>query len=931
MIETLNPEGVLEAWSAAVGEELTALAGFRFTRLTTQAAVGDTTWHVETTFDWPAAGTFFARGQQYRYSGKTDLTFTGVRWDDPAFALPITGRLTAPATSVLGGFFRNATVRVVISGIWVGTLLVEVSTDGVSWETLTSTTANLTYDAALTHNTRLRVRATALGSGAATVALLPLPQASGAPQPVSGPINAAGGALNTAVLPRTVLGVVISGTWVGTILLEQSVDGVSWATVATYTTNQNVEVVTTQPSVRLRASAWTSGTANLALTALARSGAKEIVSPMEHVVDLSRTFSALDALRAQMFVDTATGDYLSVLGRNLGVRRAPDLSDDDTFRKLIKAIAYTPRGTLAALRAALEAFFGVGNVRVFEDFPAGRRNTVFVQLLNGITLSATPNGGAYFGLTKLKNLNTGTRQVTLPSAPASPTGEGPPKVVAGVRIAPEGRYDTFGPAPLLRPSALTEVPYPGAGAVAAWVYSGTAEGTVTSVNTTPGLSIATSAVQTALYTRIARIQSESRAEFTAQVAINGLSGTAAGSGKQWLMAIRDGAHDLAIGAIKVGGVHTVGFLDTSTGQFLTTGVFGSPVAVSAVGLSSTFSIRKNGTAVELWWNGHYAQSASVTAFPATTANDFRLGHQDAFVVSSNWRVLAVSATTATDFWNLRGANGHVTGTAEFNTASGTIVPGHVGKGFRTATASTNPAKAKNNGQWLIASRIDADRVTLVGPVVGGAVVESPNGAAGPHRVTIAGAHHVFRYPDDVGKLIQIIDSASGNNCTVVISRLMQADAPNLPLTDPPPGYLTGMPSPIIGHFTNVLEVDLLAVQDVFPGGAILQFASETGLHWRLVPLWSTPDTGMSWELADAGTLAAYVLTIPVNPVLDSTPNPVMEVRYSVQESAQLLLEADSNTPAGTWFPLYLPPNPLGPFASYIGNLLVAGVIPEVII
>lgn len=87
-------------------------------------------------------------------------------------------------------------------------------------------------------------------------------------------------------------------------------------------------------------------------------GVKQQHDPPAEVLDFTRDFSGLDITRRSFLVDFATGDDLSRLGANINVPRPPALTDDDIYRKLIKAIAYAPRGTIYAIEQALDALLG---------------------------------------------------------------------------------------------------------------------------------------------------------------------------------------------------------------------------------------------------------------------------------------------------------------------------------------------------------------------------------------------------------------------------------------------------------------------------------------------------------------------------------------------------------------------------------------------
>lgn len=85
------PSHPLFAWVAAVGQLLNDVGGLIFTRLVedmppallgTSPAAEATVATVETTYEFPAAGTILLNGEVIAYTGKTDTTLTGLDRDD---------------------------------------------------------------------------------------------------------------------------------------------------------------------------------------------------------------------------------------------------------------------------------------------------------------------------------------------------------------------------------------------------------------------------------------------------------------------------------------------------------------------------------------------------------------------------------------------------------------------------------------------------------------------------------------------------------------------------------------------------------------------------------------------------------------------------------------------------------------------------------
>lgn len=86
-------------------------------------------------------------------------------------------------------------------------------------------------------------------------------------------------------------------------------------------------------------------------------GTEAAVHPAGSIVfDLSENTSALDHARRGLFVDTAVGTDLDVIGRNHGVLKCAGLSEEQ-WRRLIKVMSYMPRQSIAAFELVLGAYF----------------------------------------------------------------------------------------------------------------------------------------------------------------------------------------------------------------------------------------------------------------------------------------------------------------------------------------------------------------------------------------------------------------------------------------------------------------------------------------------------------------------------------------------------------------------------------------------
>lgn len=710
--------------------------------------------------------------------------------------------------------------------------------------------------------------------------------------PVTGTLNALDEAVTVPLVGPSVVHVELSGTWAGNIKLEQSADGVTWVIVASFGAGaHDTEEVVTGALARLRMHTYTSGAAVAALEVIARSGARQALKVATEVIEASRTYSALDQLRRQLFVRTAEGPYLSALGRKLGIDRPANLTDDDVFRLIIQAMAYSPRGTIYGIELALTAFFGEGNFRIYEDFPT-YPCTVFIEMLGGVTFSATVRGRAILMVHELRPLNTGTKEVTVADAP---------EAVQGVRLADEGRSDTF--AAPTKPSGLTEVRYTGDAGIPLWTFVGDFETDVT-MHATEGAKFANIVGRTTAYFRPTRIIGASRARFSVQMAVRSALSTDVGSGLQWCTSLLDGNVFAVAGCIGTDATHyDVGFVSALSGQFIDGG---------AVNLENDtlhdVEIRKDGANFELWVDGVFRQYATSGDFIGGAASELNFGAQDsAYAADVDVRHAAFWAETSTDFWNIQGAAGSTATTSptRFATGAAVVQVGDVGKAFRTL------GTGRNTGNWIVESRITSGLVTLTAPERRHAFVEGGN----PSRVSIANVPDAFTYPQDRGKKLQLLsdDVDSDNDGLYLIAELL----------DPVTGaVLTG---------TLVSQTNLCQVSAISPS-VPPPFTSETGLRWKLLPNFTTEVGTVEWELVEVGTVVGAVLTLRENPVIDLGGGTVIvEATYALEHSAHALPDTETkNDPVDTWYPFYLPGDPLGPFSRFMDDLTVAGVFAEVI-
>lgn len=126
------------------------------------------------------------------------------------------------------------------------------------------------------------------------------------------------------------------------------------------------------------------------------------------VLDASKNKSALDLVRRGLFVGTAVGSDLDVIGANLGLHRCSGITDDQ-WREIIMAIAYLPKQTLDAYYEALTALLGEDNYEIRENIVESPYQVfvdVFVELATSLRGRFYLNGGEHQETTGTNTVDT---------------------------------------------------------------------------------------------------------------------------------------------------------------------------------------------------------------------------------------------------------------------------------------------------------------------------------------------------------------------------------------------------------------------------------------------------------------------------------------------------------------------------------------------
>ncbi len=118
------------------------------------------------------------------------------------------------------------------------------------------------------------------------------------------------------------------------------------------------------------------------------------------VYDEAQNASAIDHVRRGFLVNFALGEDLNIVGRNLGLKKCVGVPDD-TWREVIREVAYLAKQPLGAIETALNALLGAGNFELFER-AVTQPHKFFVVVAQALATDLT---GKFF-------VNSGEPQVT---------------------------------------------------------------------------------------------------------------------------------------------------------------------------------------------------------------------------------------------------------------------------------------------------------------------------------------------------------------------------------------------------------------------------------------------------------------------------------------------------------------------------------------
>lgn len=397
------------------------------------------------------------------------------------------------------------------------------------------------------------------------------------------------------------------------------------------------------------------------------------------VVDWSRTHSSLDQARSSIFVGTAEGEDLDILGRNFGFPRYPGLSDS-AYRDLIQALAWGPKGTVASIHTALTALVGAGNFEVVEDL-ISHPCEVFVVLKGAAVANTAAN--KTFAQRVVTQAAVGTNTVLLPDSVAVGVNS-----VNAVYLAPSTHTASFNN---IRPSAEA----------APWSYTGTtAEATEVLIGAGPSagtcfINDASGVNVGGQYTRNLQIEDISDFDMT------------------FTMARVTSSARVSLGVRVDDGVRSYGVAWDGTTVCLfdhtTNLIVGSAVNVDTA--LHTYRLVRRGNVyattaptIELWLDGVLILTQLGSAFSASATRTVKFGaFSTTGTMTSTWADFTMNISSyKRNHWNWKeptGASFSALNPSRIVAGGLNFAPGDVGKVVvvRNSVASNG----RNNGRWQI--------------------------------------------------------------------------------------------------------------------------------------------------------------------------------------------------------------------------------------
>jgi hypothetical protein len=410
----------------------------------------------------------------------------------------------------------------------------------------------------------------------------------------------------------------------------------------------------------------------------------------------------------------------------------------------------------------------------------------------------------------------------------------------------------------------------------AWTYvnAGSVEGAVFSVSS----SLLTHAQTggTADGGRYKRTISRLPSEIVSLAAWFRVDATTAEGGHPWTLVICDGLREYAL---NWGGAELI--LGQSDGTIIA-GIPWTPTT----GKCYRMELRVEETEIVALINGAEQMRVPTAVFAASANKEVAFGYWNN-AANQNWSVtwdrVSLHVEDRENFWNLKRGDGVLNaGDAHLTSASAVFLVAH--EDHRVRIRGVLPL---NDGLWLV-HYVGAGDIVL-DPILWGktgtAEVENYATVTGK-MVTVKSP---MMRPVDEGKSLEIVGSTEGNDGTYPILEWIDA---------------------------YTVRVDKTT-----------DFANETSLQWNFLAAFAV-ETAISWEIVDAGTPTAAVLTLA-----DALPDSISGVvaRYTTVRSAEILANetvGNLGTAGHTYYPAYLADADADLRALITEDVLAAGVIPR---
>lgn len=406
------------------------------------------------------------------------------------------------------------------------------------------------------------------------------------------------------------------------------------------------------------------------------------------------------------------------------------------------------------------------------------------------------------------------------------------------------------------------------------------------------------------YRRRARILPESDATFDFTISAGGTLSDVDGDELQIAFHMRDGERDIAVGALASGIDLLVGFVTTDPGT-VGTRFIGETTTIELPDQRefTGFQIVKRGREeVRLYRNGVLIDSIAHGSFYTSALYELSWGLESGTAAGAELYVkgLGWSVRTPVELWNVS-ASGDTVNPNEIDNGSG-FDAGDVTDSRRVRiTAKGDCAGTTGNprGEWIVIGSTGSDEATLKGAPRTRARVK--RGLL--NRITVEGDPHAFTFPDVLGHQIKLTSGVNNTQVRTIVRVLDPVSFRNYARlydgTGADVGALLSFGTDAGGNeMTPTFTSSVIEVS-----GAAL--AEDSEITWELVPQFAA-STGIEYTIVDKGTVTGADLTLPsAHPF---AADPVVSVHYTTVASAQARDEKDSNTETANVFlyrPLYL--------------------------